>query len=94
MIYYDPMELSDLLVRLKESQKKDSEGVARGKMVYYIISQNRCDWDSVLEHSSKQELKNAIPTLFCAFEDIPLMINNITDSEDEVILQWRLDLGK
>lgn len=94
MIYYDTMELADLLVRLKDKQKKDASGEYRGTMVYHLLSRCQCDWETLIEQNPVNELKNAIPNMFVEFEDVPLMLNNITDDEDEVILQWRLDLGK
>jgi len=94
MVSYDSMELADLLVRLKQRQTKDSKGEYRGTMVYYLLSSHQCSWESIIESEGTTAIKNSIPTLFVDFEDVPLMINNITDEEDEVILQWRLELGK
>jgi hypothetical protein len=94
MVSYDTMELSDLLLKLKEKQKNKSNDVFSGCFLYDILCRHSCSWDSILESYREFDLQNAFPTLFANFEDIPLMINRITDQEDYVILQWRLDLGK
>jgi len=94
MISYDVMELADLLVRLKDKMKKGASGEFHGKMMYHLLSTHQCDWGSMIDYSSYKEFKNAFPMMFCELEDLPLMLNQTTDNEDEVILQWRLDLGK
>jgi hypothetical protein len=89
MVHYDPMELSELLMRLKDSQKKGTAEI--GTTVYKLLNKHCCDWDSMLE---ERNLDQAVPVLFVGYEDLPLMINRITDQEDQVILRWRFDLGK
>jgi hypothetical protein len=93
MVDYDFMELSDLLVRLSKSKSKNHDS-----MVYHLLSNYKCDWEAIIdwheEHKILGDLQNSVPTLFADYDDVPLMINRVTDSEDEVILRWRLDLGK
>lgn len=92
--HYDEVELSDLLMRLKTEKAK----VNVECFVYNLLSNFSCKWDDILQwHQERRELnslKNAVPMLFTDFESLPLMVNRITDKEDETILNWRLELGK
>ena len=93
-LHYDEPELSDLLIRLQNTKG----GVNMECFVYNLLSNFSCKWDDIIqwhkEHKELNALKNAVPMLFTDFESLPLMINRITDKEDETILNWRLELGK
>ena len=87
--YYDPFELSDLLVRLDDLKIKEIEVDVNLKQV---LQNNNCSWESILEELPK--FNRMFPEFFTNLEDIPLYIGAETDSVTSIIVKWRFELGK
>lgn len=84
---FHTMELGVLLTMLSEEHSKY---LTQASSLVRALVHNQCDWKFI---KKIHELKNTYPSLFCAYEDLPLHIND-TDYEDDVIVRWRLQIGK
>lgn len=86
-IEYDMMELGVLVQMLHEAVVNTSSTPSRLRM---ILTSYYCDWENIKKIPSIETL---YPGLFCPFDEIPLFING-PDSEDAIIVRWRIELGK
>jgi len=81
------MELGILLTMLHEEHFKY---LTKPSPLVRAIIDNQCDWKAI---KKVQGIKSTYPSLFCEYEDLPLHMND-TDYEDDVIVRWRLNIGK
>lgn len=84
------MELGDLLSRLYDARKGPFKSFVRGAYLEHALLNSQCEWK---ELKKTPGLKSIYPGLFCSYEDLPLYVNG-TDWEDEIVVKWRLELGK